>query len=125
MKAQRDALLGAENKREHLLNNKQAFLTVECSEMPLELLHPLMGGFCFLPKERLIHVKISKRTSDLPLNFMLTLIVFLFDYSICECDWLWSPNGESAFILLQNKDQLNAKPTQIISRNIIFKYVFI
>lgn len=56
---------------------------------------------------------------------MLTLIVFLFDYSICECDWLWSHNGESAFILLQNKDQLNAKPTQIISRIIIFKYVFI
>lgn len=86
MKAQRGTLLEVENKRKHLLNNKQAFLTVGCSEMSLELLHPLMGSFCFLLKERLIYVKIFKRAPDLPLNFMLTLVVFVFNYSICECD---------------------------------------
>lgn len=86
MKAQRDTLLRAENKRRHLLNNKQSFLMVGFSEMPLELLHPLLGGFCFLPKERQNHVKITKRASILHLNLMLTLIVFILDYSICKCD---------------------------------------
>lgn len=42
-------------------------------------------------------MKISKAVSDLPLIFMLTLIIFAFDYSICEYDLLWSHKGESAF----------------------------
>lgn len=70
-------------------------------------------------------MKISKQASDLSLIFMLTFIVWVLDYSVCECDWLWSHNGESAFILLQNRNQLEARPTQIISRIIVFKYVFI
>lgn len=56
-----------------------------------------MDRFCFLPEKRLIHVKISKAVSDLPLIFMLTLIIFAFDYSVCEYDLLWSHKGESAF----------------------------
>lgn len=117
--------LGAESKRKHLLSEKQAFLTAGCSGMPVELLHPLMGRLCFLPKERLIHEKISKKASGLLLNLMLTLIVFIFYYSICECDWLWSHNNESA-LFLQNKDQLKAKKNLLkISRIVMFKYSFI